>query len=285
MDLRLLQLDHRAAGIGQLVQFLVQRLAEGPDAFDRVLVIVVGNRGGEQLGQDGAELDRLFGQPLRGLPHRGILQIAGADRADDPRQYAGFEIVVQDVAARLARGAHLIRLGSAAAREPGHMGQGIALPAHAADLLVEMRVAIGDDIEPGGLLRAQIDRDRILVLLAPAQIHHRFEKLEAPRLAVHQEGRGNDPMIEVGKVRPADPLNIFSPYDSARAGAVTRNLARAGRAMTPGISHRPVAAPRPGSRDDQRPLGGNDPRMSDSPCQKARTVQFACPENAGSEQE
>jgi hypothetical protein len=58
--------------------------------------------------------------------------------------------------------------------------QRITLPAHAADLLVEVRVAVGDDIETRGLLNAQVDRNRVLVLLAVAQVHHSFKKALRP---------------------------------------------------------------------------------------------------------
>src|SRR5579862_3374488 len=37
-------------------------------------------------------------------------------------------------------------------REPGHMGQRVALPPPAADLLVVMRIAVGADVETGDLL-------------------------------------------------------------------------------------------------------------------------------------
>jgi hypothetical protein len=47
-------------------------------------------------------------------------------------------------------------------------------------LLVEMRIAVGDDVETRDLLSPQIDRNRVLVLLAVAQVHHRFEKALRP---------------------------------------------------------------------------------------------------------
>jgi hypothetical protein len=165
MDLRFLELDHRAAGIGQLNELPVERIAQCPDPFDRILVIFVGDRGGEQFGKNGSELDRLLGQPLRHFPHRGVLQIAGTDRPDDLRQHARFEEVVQNVPARRPRD-ELIGARFRRYREARHVGQRIALPAHAADLLIEMRIAIGADVEPSSLLRAQIDRNRIFVLLA-----------------------------------------------------------------------------------------------------------------------
>src|SRR5580704_13895229 len=65
------------------------------------------------------------------------------------------------------------------ARNPGHMGQRITLPAPPADLFVVMGVAVGADVEPGHLLRAEMRRHRILVLLAPAGVDHRFEEAAA----------------------------------------------------------------------------------------------------------
>src|SRR6202011_33460 len=62
------------------------------------------------------------------------------------------------------------------------MSQRIALPAPPADLFIVMGVAIGADVEPGYLLRAQMRRHRILVLLAPASIDHRLEEAAAAEL-------------------------------------------------------------------------------------------------------
>src|SRR5271163_1369770 len=49
VDLRFLQLDDRAAGIGERVELLVDCLAERPDPLDWVLVVVVVHRGRQQL--------------------------------------------------------------------------------------------------------------------------------------------------------------------------------------------------------------------------------------------
>jgi hypothetical protein len=82
------------------------------------------------------------------------------------------------------------------------MGQRIALPAHAADLLVEMRIAVGHNVEPGGLLGAQINRDRILVLLAVAQVHHCFEEVlrAEPRGVPARPRQGSDDRGRQGQV-------------------------------------------------------------------------------------
>ena len=159
MDLRLLELDHRAAGIGEFVQLLVQRVGDGEDAVLDALVVAVGDREGDQLRPDGAELDRLLGHALRGLPHRGVLQVAAPDRADDARHHARLQVVVQDVAGREGQAA---LAGERRARivvvEAAHVARRIVGPALAADVLVEMRVAVGDDVEAGELLLVQIDR-------------------------------------------------------------------------------------------------------------------------------
>jgi hypothetical protein len=68
VNLRLLDLDHRAAGIRELVQLLAQRIADGEDARADVLVVVVGAQQPDELRGDRAEFDRLRGQALRGPP-------------------------------------------------------------------------------------------------------------------------------------------------------------------------------------------------------------------------
>src|ERR1700730_1538950 len=62
------------------------------------------------------------------------------------------------------------------------VGQRITLPTPPADLFVVMGVAVGADVEPRHLLRAQMRRYRILVLLAPARIDHRLEEAAAGEL-------------------------------------------------------------------------------------------------------
>jgi hypothetical protein len=75
----------------------------------------------------------------------------------------------------------------------------------------KMRVAVGTDVEASCFLGAQIDRNRVLVLFAAAQIYVASRKLCEPSPAVYQLGRGNEPMIEVGKVTPADALYMTPP--------------------------------------------------------------------------
>jgi hypothetical protein len=176
VDLRLLQLDDGTAGIGQLIELLVERVADRPRALDRVLVIVVLDGSRDQLGQDRAELDRLLGHALRRLPHRRVLQGAAPYRPDDPREHARLKKIVQNMPARIGDGADLVGGGLWRFGKAVHVGERIALPAHAADLLVVVRVAVGEDVETRDFLRPQKARDRVLVLLAVARIDHRFEE-------------------------------------------------------------------------------------------------------------
>ena len=89
-------------------------------------------------------------------------------RADDLRKDPGLEEIVQDMAARVSDRADLVGGRLRHAGEPVHVRERIALPAHARDLLVIMRISVGADVEAGDLLRAQEAGDRILVLLAVA---------------------------------------------------------------------------------------------------------------------
>ena len=50
MDLRLLDLDHRAAGVGQFVLFLVERVGDRENAIRDALVVRVLHREGDDLG-------------------------------------------------------------------------------------------------------------------------------------------------------------------------------------------------------------------------------------------
>jgi hypothetical protein len=73
-----------------------------------------------------------------------------------------------------------------------------------------MGVAVGADVEPGYLLRAQMRRHRILVLLAPRALTIASRKLRLPSCTVCHAGRGSEPMIEVGSRTPAEALYISS---------------------------------------------------------------------------
>src|ERR1041385_5472265 len=108
-----------------------------------------------RLGADGAELDRLAGHPLRHLPDRGVLQLAAGDRPDDARHHPRFQVVVQDVPGREADRPAARRDPRIEPVEAAHVARRIVGPALAADVAIEMRIAVGDDVEAGDLLLVQ----------------------------------------------------------------------------------------------------------------------------------
>ena len=60
--------------------------------------------------------------------------------------------------------------------EASHVTRRIIGPALAADIGVEMRVAVGDNIEAGHFLLVEIHGDCIDILLAELVVHHRVEE-------------------------------------------------------------------------------------------------------------
>ena len=82
-----------------------------------------------------------------------------------------------------------------------HVARWIIGPALAADVGVEMRIAVGDDIEAGDFLLVQIDRNRVGVLLAElVVVTIASTKLCVPMFLVYQLGRGSDPVMVVGSL-------------------------------------------------------------------------------------
>src|SRR5262245_17042478 len=192
VDLWLLELNGRTAGIGKLVQLLVQGVGDGKDAILHAGIVPVGNGEGDQLGPDGAELDRLVGHTPSSLPHRGILQVAAADRPNDAGHYSGFQIVVQDVARREREAAFASqRWARIVVIEALHVARWIVGPALAAHVLVEVGIAVGDDIETRAFLLVQIDRDRVRILLAIGRADHRLQE-GAPAEVLHVPARARE---------------------------------------------------------------------------------------------
>ena len=106
-------------------------------------------------------------------------------------------------------GARLGQLG-VLGLEAAHVVRRVAGPALAADVLVEAAVAVGDDVQPGHFLLAQVDRQRVHVLLAEPRRDHRVQERRVPRFSVYQLGRGSDPVMVVGSMIPAVALSTVS---------------------------------------------------------------------------
>ena len=98
-------------------------------------------------------------------------------------------------------------------------------PALAADVVVEAAVAVGDDVEAGQFLVAQIAGQRVLVLLAEAPRHHRLEEMPGaeifrvparPRQRAGDGGRQNDVLGGAVHGSPpevsCEPLSLPSSY-------------------------------------------------------------------------
>src|SRR5262249_38011594 len=61
--------------------------------------------------------------------------------------------------------------------ETAHVVRWICGPTLAADVVVETAIAIGENVEPGKLLVAQITGQRVFILLAKPAVHHCFKKM------------------------------------------------------------------------------------------------------------
>ena len=72
-------------------------------------------------------------------------------------------------------------------------------PRLAADREIEAAVAVGDDVEPGGLLGVDDGGDGVEILLAEQRVAHRRLNERPSRLASNHSGRGYDPVIAVGR--------------------------------------------------------------------------------------
>ena len=202
MNLRLLDLDHRAAGVGELGIFFVERLGDGEHALGQRLVVSVLRRERDDLRRHGAEFHRTRGQPLCGLPQCGVLQVAAPDRADNDRHHPRFQIIVQDVAARKPEtAAPGRRRPRVAALVAGHVMRRIAGPALAANVVVEAAIAVGDDVEASELLLAQIaGQARRYIARGSGGSPSRRGTCGYRDFPVYQLGRGSEPVIVVGSM-------------------------------------------------------------------------------------
>ena len=174
---RLLDLDHRAAGVGKAVILLVQRPGEGEDLLAPVLVEAADRLAVEHLAAAASHLHRLRAQPLRHLPHRVVLQRAGADRPDDLRRLQRADELAENVARRagalrktaVAR-TRRARERSLRPRESLHPVERIAEPRAPADIPIEAHFAVGHDIEARAGLVADQRRNGVAVLFAIGRV-------------------------------------------------------------------------------------------------------------------
>jgi len=85
VELWILDLDHRTAGIGQIMQFLIERIAERHDARRQILVVLVLHSISHELRSDSAELDRFRSETLRRFPDFCVTAFRRAPQGDNLR--------------------------------------------------------------------------------------------------------------------------------------------------------------------------------------------------------
>ncbi len=194
VEARLFDLDALAAGVAQGQQLLVHRHGQVPDHL--ALVLVLGRVDVEEqahhLRAAGAELDRLAALGLGHAPDLGVVQRAVLDLVDHPRPAPAGVDLVQQRARRVLQplGAGLLGL-QIVALQAGPALQGIMVPGAAGQVLVAVEVAVGEDVQPGALLIADDHGQRVLELLAEADVHH----AGVQRLAPHAD-------VEPARARP-----------------------------------------------------------------------------------
>src|ERR1700683_3662529 len=97
-----------------------------------------------------------------------------------------------------------------------HVVWRITGPALTADVVVEVRVAVSDNIKAGDFLIAQIAAYRVFILLAEAPAHHGFEKmpsaeiLRVPARPRQRTGNGRRQHDVLGATKHGERLPRFS---------------------------------------------------------------------------
>ena len=191
---RLLELDQRAAGGRQLLQLGVHDVAQIEDHLAVRRVVLVPQHAGEHRRTDRAELDRAVGEALGDLPQRGVFQRPAGQLVGDDRRLIGLLNLVEDAPGLDRVAPHPALRGRAVALDPAQPLDRIEEPRLAADREVEAAVAVGDDVEPGGLLGVDDRGDGVEILLAEQRVAHR--RLE--RAAVEADVVPQRPGIRAG---------------------------------------------------------------------------------------
>ena len=169
VDVRLFHLDDGAAGASQIRELGLHRIGQREQQVFLLRVVVVPDRRADEIRHDRPELDRPRGEALRDLPQIRVVQRAALDRPHAARHHAAFHHFEDNVS--LARAAvalpGAVVVAAAEALEPPRR---VLEPAHAADVAVEPRVAVSDDVEASTLLVADERPDGVRVLFAEARV-------------------------------------------------------------------------------------------------------------------
>src|ERR1051325_1111637 len=139
----------------------------------------------------------------------------GGARPDDARHPPRFRVVVQDVPGREADRPAARRDPRIEPVEAAHVARRIVGPALAADVAIEMRIAVGDDVEAGDLLLVQIHRDPVGVLLAELVVDERLDEavradvLGVPARARQRPGDGGRQLDVLGGTQHSSGLRLY----------------------------------------------------------------------------
>src|SRR5262249_56580935 len=121
--------------------------------------------------------------PRRGFPEAGVLEGSARELAADHAGLIGLLYFPEDAAGPEPVSRHPAARGMAMAFDAAEPLDRIEEPGLATDRQVEARVAVGDDVEPGRLLRVDDARDRVQILLAEDRVaERRLERSPAQAL-------------------------------------------------------------------------------------------------------
>ena len=255
VDRRLLDLDHLRPGGRELAQLEVHRAGHVPDQLLLVVEVVLGGVAVEEdrqhLRRAGPELDGLagggagLGDPPQLRVLERVLRVV-LDLADDARPPPRRLDLVHQRPGRereqAVAGALVLQL---LVLEALPALQRVVVPRAAGEVLVEVVVAVGQDVEPGALLVGDHGRVRVEELLAEADVEQRGVERPAPQAAVVParprpragDGRGEHQVLGGREHRAC--------ASSSRAGGASilcRRLRRMTRRASHGFSRR--ASPR-----------------------------------------
>ena len=148
MDLWFLHLNHGTARVGQIMQLLVEGIADRHDPRGQVVVMLILDSESDQLRCDRPELDRFRGQTLRRFPYFRVLHLAASHGSHDFRHDSRFQIIVENMPAGKsdAAGTHTrqFRVGRFESR---HVIRRIAGPALTANVLVKPAITVRADVQ------------------------------------------------------------------------------------------------------------------------------------------
>ena len=140
----------------------------------------------------------------------------------------------------------------------------ILKPAHTADVRIEPRVAVGDEIESGALLILEVGTDQPVVSCSRNRASASASRNgRAPTFSVYQLGRGIDPVIVVGRMTRAVAVYMLSVFRgqsrrSRRRRRTDTTLCRDGRFSFNVLTMRYATARDDPDRDDHRELASSE---------------------------